>query len=727
MKQLIAFNRKKIYVSNTKPEIPNEGLMRRILTISEELKEFGYGFDEETVLRLTDGDLEDIHDEIIPYLQDYYHTSYGKDFKLLYPGFPQQVIDLDDYELWINSKKIYDEGVTVDQFIENYYNDHEKEELINNSPDKKLNLLKPITEEEFVKIPNEIMISANSLSDTTKEELVWFLKNYKDLQIPERIPFKETLCIVMRYKEDYIPANINDILRYGIYYMGGDPSLPGIPKKIKKNAWARSKMIDNPDWRNLKTLPRSERKHILGLINSLVISRGLSGLIPDAKVSRYYGSWVLLNERLHSGDYKDKFPEALSFFKELLTPSLCKKYKTWNSTVQEMYNNGENIQEITRFISKRPGELVRRIDSLLRRGLKTSEEGEIFETFLGTDGMNNKTLLELIEYYDKANSDAPRPIRYRGSGGKVHFLPPHEKLDPGFVDIIKETIERKILLNIDSRIAEKDLIGKFVYLDPEIKNVPIPVDMRSSTSYIPKGTTFDIPLEKNFVLFYTQWVQEAGKSEDLDLHAYLCNPDTNLSRNIGWNTGLKGEDLCAIHSGDVLDVPGNCQETILIDIDGSLKKGYKYVVATICNYKGRGFNTLPAWYGYSFDEKLHKILKNTITQDPVYQAPLECTSPNIVAFLIDLEKRSIMFLSLPVDKVPTFNLRSADLNKDVIKYFTAPKTFTSYEIMRQHFISRGATVLDTMPEEDEEIEVYESWPVEDVVNDYVKVLSMIGE
>ena len=172
MKQLIAFNRKKIYVSNTKPEIPNEDLMRRILTISEELKEFGYGFDEETVLRLTDGDLEDIHAEIIPYLQDYYHTSYGKDFKLLYPGFPQQVIDLDNYELWINSKKIYDEGVTVDQFIENYYNDHEKEELINNSPDKKLNLLKPITEEEFIKIPNEIMISANSLSDTTKEELV---------------------------------------------------------------------------------------------------------------------------------------------------------------------------------------------------------------------------------------------------------------------------------------------------------------------------------------------------------------------------------------------------------------------------------------------------------------------------------------------------------------------------------------------------------------------------
>ena len=118
---------------------------------------------------------------------------------------------------------------------------------------------------------------------------------------------------------------------------------------------------------------------------------------------------------------------------------------------------------------------------------------------------------------------------------------------------------------------------------------------------------------------------------------------------------------------------------------------------------------------------------HTITQDPVYQAPLKCTSSNIVAFLIDLEKRSIMFLSLPVDKVPTFNLRSADLNKDVIKYFTAPKTFTSYEIMRQHFISRGATVLDTMPKEDEGIEVYESWPVEDVVNDYVKVLSMIGE
>jgi hypothetical protein len=63
--------------------------------------------------------------------------------------------------------------------------------------------------------------------------LAWFLENYPELSIPERIPFKETMCIVAKHRPEYKIAEINDVLRYSLYLMGADPSLPHVPKKYK--------------------------------------------------------------------------------------------------------------------------------------------------------------------------------------------------------------------------------------------------------------------------------------------------------------------------------------------------------------------------------------------------------------------------------------------------------------------------------------------------------------
>ena len=637
-------------------------------------------------------------------------------------------MDLSDYELWENARRIYDGEVGIEDFVKGFYVENELENLENEFKSKfaeSVKILKPMCEAEFVKIPIDICKSGNSIAGDTKDELVWFLGNYPDLTLPTRIPFKETLCIVMSKRPDYCPQGINDVIRYSIYMMGGDPSLPSIPKHIPENAWRRNKLVDNPEWRKLKTLPRSERKHIVSMIEEIVDKKGLDNTIPDAKSSRFYGSWVLVNERVHIGDYCKRYEKAATFFKTLLTPELNKKYKTWNSKVQEMYDTGKDIVDITQFISTRPGELVRRLDSLLRRGMKDNgREGEVFDVFLTCDGMNNKTLLELISYYDKVKHNAPRLIKVVGRTG-FQQLPPKEKLDPGIIEVIQDVIHRKILINIDSRITEKDLEGKLVVLDPEIKRVPIPKDMRSAASYIPRGTEFPIPEDKNIVSFFVQWIQEEGKHEDLDLHGYLCN-ESGKGRNIGWNTGLKGENNMALHSGDVIGKPGKCQETIIFDIEKCLKNGYKYIVGDVCNYRGRGFDTLPCHFGYSFQDNVGEVTENTVTVNPDYLRVLDSKAHNIATIMVDLEKRTIMILDVEIDKVPTFT--NGYYYENLVQYFTTPQTFTTYEIMEQYFKSRGAEVIPFTPTKEEDKEfVDEVWMVDDVVRDYVKVLSMIGE
>lgn len=51
------------------------------------------------------------------------------------------------------------------------------------------------------------------------------------------------MCIVAKHRPEYKIAEINDVLRYSLYLMGADPSLPHVPKKIQVSSWSNKKLI----------------------------------------------------------------------------------------------------------------------------------------------------------------------------------------------------------------------------------------------------------------------------------------------------------------------------------------------------------------------------------------------------------------------------------------------------------------------------------------------------
>lgn len=157
-----------------------------------------------------------------------------------------------------------------------------------------------------------------------------------------------------------------------------------------------------------------------------------------------------------------------------------------------MYDTGKDILEIAKFISTHPGEFIRKFDSLLRRALEEGKESDIMDIFINTSGMKNKTLLEILSYYDirDQSESTPRVVNIPGKG--LYILDGLKPINPGFLETIKDNIIRKIFLNIDSRITEKDLVNEIVYIDPEIKRIPIPKGMRNQNVSIPKGTRYKI-------------------------------------------------------------------------------------------------------------------------------------------------------------------------------------------------------------------------------------------
>jgi len=711
-KQLIANLRGKVYVSLSSPAEFTETRKERLITLTKELGELGYSLTPEALLYLSDLDMTNIMKEVIPHLHEMFHP--GEVWKPLYPGFPDQVISKTEKELWEDQHQLYD-TMDYDEFLKNnpWYTEEELEEIEDSRrefhhPEKVLGVM---NEQDLLNVFKSILASGNSLHAETREELKWFLENYPDFELPEKIPFKETMCVVMSYRDDYKANDINDILRYGIYSMGGNPELVNVPKKIKSISWRRTADTDNKEWRNLKA-SRKTRVAILSRIDEVVSNRKLNVCIPDAK--KFYGHWLLLSERVHPGEYSHKFPNASQFFRVLKSKSLSKKYKTWNSMLQEKYNSGEDIVEIAKYISNRPGEFVRRFDSLLRRCMSDGREFEVMDIFLGTSGMKNKTLLELRNYYEKRASRCPRMISKKGTS-TMHQLEELEPLPIGIVDTVRETIERKILLNIKDSVKEKDLEDKVVYIDPEISNIPIPVAMRDKLFVVPPCTRFDIPEDKKYIRMFIHWIQK-GVPEDLDLHAYLYK-DEHCNRNIGWNTGTKFGTI-AVHSGDVLNREGECAEYVDIDIDAAKADGWNYVVMDVMNYKGRGFDTLDNWLGYTTLDKIGSPSKTWVPKNIDFSQKISVKDDKIAAWIFDLNRRQAILIGVGLSGIP---INYGNQNQAIIKFFAEPQKFTCYDVLMQWYKSRGASIVNDKQEEHDE-EVNQS----DVILDYTKILEILG-
>ena len=729
-KEIIAFSRHKVVVSLKKDQVidPRDLENRRNLMLISLIQEFtnlGFYLSPEVLCRLSEDDIKNLYKNLIPYIKEDV-LFIGKKFTALYPGFPQQVISKDNAELWIDRDRVY--SGDLEGFLrDNPWVKQEDKENIEENPEKELKLM---TVEEFMEIPQQIMSSGNSLTKETYDELDWFLNEYPDLKIPERIPFKETLCFVASKRSDVELKEVNDVLRYGMYLMGSSTNLENVPKEIRRNSWSRTKE-KNPEWRNLKSLPRKRRKEICQRIEKIIEAKGIDNCVKDAKSN--YGHWLLLSERVHPGEFILRYPETAQFFHYLKSNNLSKQYKTFNSEVQRRYDSNEDVEDIAKFISLRPGEFVRRFDSLVRRAYKSSKEDKILDIFFDTEGMKNKTLLELLSYYDRRNdSDIPRQVKIPENDSYV-TLPPLEKLPDILIETVREVIVRKILLNIKNRVTEQDLAGKTVYIDPKIKRIPIPKGMRNQNISIPVGTKYSIPND-GIIRFFVHWIQKTGKTEDLDLHVFLWK-NKNDCFNVGWNTSLRTEDSVAVHSGDVLDRKGDCAEYADIDMIKLKKNGYKYIIADVMNYKGRGFDTLPCWLGYMKTDSLEAGNRTWIPRKVDLSVEINSKNSSIAAFLVDVDKSELMILDCPMDGIPVVSSGNYNKQTSIIKFFTVENKYTSYDVIKAYYEARGAEIIDFIPEDivekesdnqEEKIEI-EKVCFEDISLDYVKILNIIGE
>ena len=300
-------------------------------TIQAELMNLGFMLSEETLKNLASvseteavGFYQEVVDRIKTLLGD------GR-YNPLYAGFPAQVMETSDAELFFNAMlHYYSDGA----FIPNGYT-KKRPEAFERVSYKKINVG---TEEQFVQIFTDLLSVNQSLTPTDQETLYWFAQNYprEELlkRVPEKMPFKENLCWAA-VELNVFPEKMTttDALRIIVAYSGGDYLLTSRADKIKR-------------------FNRAQRREILSMLETI-------GLNAE-EMKKYEKRWVRIGEILHPGDFAQRFPRVFAAFQKLRN----EKIRTWNSRV----DMAPSLESKLDLLAQRPGEFARRLGALLRVG-----------------------------------------------------------------------------------------------------------------------------------------------------------------------------------------------------------------------------------------------------------------------------------------------------------------------------------------------------------------------
>ena len=698
---VIALQRGMFYINDDLPALGYHAEMIAY-TVQAELMQLGVMLDERafTYLSLmTDEDIVRYHDEVIAYLK---YIKGDGDYRPLYDGFPQQVMEMSEAELFENALCHY---WSNGEWVPNAYTKSKPTAFEHPS----YKVLRPCSEAEFNRIFTDILSVNQSITPMDKEVVTWFLENkpwntVRDL-LPKTIPFKENLCFLLGSAAYvFLDYTYTDILRTATYMSGGDVSL-ATNTRFRLANQQRERIMQMLE---LKT--RGNQREGQEFLDSL----------EDLK--KYRGKWLALFNHIHADSKRFRKPcyanvqrvvELLRFHAD--------KIHTWNAKVEKW----QLSNDVFELLNQRPGEFARRLNSLLSPkkvgyALKAMWPHEtVIRRFSGVaDKISNKVLFELYTYFEGRREDQKQRTIFIKGARKPMKLTPLKALPKELVDWIQSTI----LGAITRKFAAWPKLGK-VIIDEKLKNIPLPTNMRSiseTDTTVVRGTRMPINVDHTkTVRFYVHWKDTFG-TEDLDLSATLLGMGQRIT--VSWNGLYKlgGNECLVAHSGDVRYRKGDCAEYIDINIKELRKQGFRYVLVDVRNFEGRSMKSLNPAFGYM--EREHPESNKTWIPNTVAASwRLQSEAKACIAVMIDLE--TMEYIPLDIDSNSIIATGDTESLLTAMRMYMEPPKLSAHDLVMWHAEARGAEVVE-QAEEGEEVTHFR---FEDFAGSYIETLKLMAD
>ncbi|MFI2345800.1 MXAN_6230/SCO0854 family RING domain-containing protein [Streptomyces sp. NPDC019443] len=384
-----------------------------------------------------------------------------------------------------------------------------------------------------------------------------------------------------------------DVLRVLAVRSGGDAGLVEIPR--------------------FASVPRPLRRGLLSILDTLDPAQAAQDM------RRHRRAWIHAAELLHPFEHPDRFPRASLAFAALrgtrlgddtlsaalrtaaesvdhidVTGPTVTAY-SWSGQV-EVALAARDIAGALTLLERRPGELVRRLDHLLRLIGDGDEDGAcvvVSALERVVPRVAPAVLLSALGAIRTRDRDRVARVFFpKGAAAKTHVADDERPALPAaLVRTVVDVLTAEML-----RRAGNAAPVEVAVVDAALDGVVAPFTERTASRALvtlPRGSELAVPDGRTLRLFLHWMESPTSGRTDLDLSAAMFDADW---RQVGVcdYTSLRYASQAAVHSGDLQDAPPplGASEFVDLDLERLGAAGVRYVVAVVYSYNNVPFGDL---------------------------------------------------------------------------------------------------------------------------------------
>ena len=506
------------------------------------------------------------------------------------------------------------------------------------------------------------LLSSKTALDATQADSLKLLLPYFSVAPETHIGMKETLVLVV---DSYIAqgkeaeagacfSSPTDILRYLWYKRTGflqivEPKT--IMKKDAKNNYHIVRSLDlsmTVKERAQKELKlkysRQECARVAHWLNALPLSAEKACEIMHPKREM----WVRFIRALRLAEYSKK--KGFEKLATLLDVFYNERYSVWQAELNAAYLNMDSEKAFT-LLKQRPGVFARSLFACML-WLGADDTLSAFKEII--DQVPTRLLFTLNTYADLYFSKEGKRSVQTIMGTRVE-IPKHplvvESYNEEQLAEMKAKIEDLCLWTIQHQFAKEENKNHFIYIDPQLYHIPLPIGDRSHNVHdfnaTLMGTRF--PLEGNEIRLFMQWGKDLPAQHlDMDLSCRIIYKDREDICYFGQLTTLGCQ-----HSGDIRSIPDKVGTAEYINIDVNTLRQHKAKYVTfVCNAYSCGAlspNLVVGWMDSKYKMKVSE--RTGVAYDPsavIHQVRI--TQPlqkGLLFGVLDVEAKEIIWMELP--------------------------------------------------------------------------------
>ena len=506
------------------------------------------------------------------------------------------------------------------------------------------------------------LLSSKTALDATQADSLKLLLPYFSVAPETHIGMKETLVLVV---DSYIAqgkeaeagacfSSPTDILRYLWYKRTGflqivEPKT--IMKKDAKNNYHIVRSLDlsmTVKERAQKELKlkysRQECARVAHWLNALPLSAEKACEIMHPKREM----WVRFIRALRLAEYSKK--KGFEKLATLLDVFYNERYSVWQAELNAAYLNMDSEKAFS-LLKQRPGVFARSLFACML-WLGADDTLSAFKEII--DQVPTRLLFTLNTYADLYFSKEGKRSVQTIMGTRVE-IPKHplvvESYNEEQLAEMKAKIEDLCLWTIQHQFAKEENKNHFIYIDPQLYHIPLPIGDRSHNVHdfnaTLMGTRF--PLEGNEIRLFMQWGKDLPAQHlDMDLSCRIIYKDREDICYFGRLTTLGCQ-----HSGDIRSIPDKVGTAEYINIDVNTLRQHKAKYVTfVCNAYSCGAlspNLVVGWMDSKYKMKVSE--RTGVAYDPsavIHQVRI--TQPlqkGLLFGVLDVEAKEIIWMELP--------------------------------------------------------------------------------